>query len=151
MGMAGNVAEILVDAFVNATEDEDKVRAAISNIIGPQADVGSEVLEGSFGNPIIVLRARLKKKADVKPALERIVTSEFFVRSIEMMQDRLDDDLFYHLRLDKADAYVGVPRLWTGGESIDLRLKIVTYPRSHEEAVDILNGLVGGSGKGKID
>jgi RNA binding exosome subunit len=139
--MAGKISDIYIEAFVNATEVESRVREAICNVIGPDVALESTDIEGTFGNPLIILRARISRKKEVDKAMGRIAASDYFARSLERAEDRMDPDGCYHIRLDKSSAYLGQPKLWVGGECIDLRIKVTTYPSSRSEAMVIIHGL----------
>ena len=133
--MGGRVSDIYVAAFVSGTEVGSRVRQAIAQVLGKDVELDSQSIEGTFGNNITVLRARVHRKKEVERVLSRIVRADYFVRSLEKAHERLDDNGVYHLRLDKSSAYRGAPELWEGGESIELRLKVVTYPFSYDEAL----------------
>jgi RNA binding exosome subunit len=151
MVMPGKFAEISVETFVNATEDPDKVKHALTVLFGTEWEISTETVDGSFGNPIVLMRIRLHRKGDVDKVLRRMLGFEFISHSLDRVDDRLDDNMVYHVRLDKASSYLGEPRLWNGGEAIEIRIKVVTYPRSREEALTLLKSMADDSGKGKID
>jgi len=141
--MTGRITDISLEAFVNATEDEEKVRRAIENISGQSIPEGSEVtvVEGSFGNRIGILRVEYRNKRDIEKVLDRLTSTEAFKRSLEQAEERLDRDLVYHVRFDKGSAYAGRTVLWEKGEAVVLRIKVSTYPRRYEEGLTIIRSL----------
>jgi hypothetical protein len=141
LSMAGRISDILVEAFVNATEDEPRVREAIRNVLGEDVDLQVQTVEGSFGNPVTILRARIERRKEVERAMDHMSGTEFFARSLERAEERLDEGGVYHLRIDKASAYLGHPGLWQGGESVEVRIKVTTYPFSYPEALSFIQGL----------
>jgi RNA binding exosome subunit len=147
LNMGGRITDIYVEAFVNATEAESRVRQAVANVLGEEPDLDTQTIEGTFGNPILVLRARISRKKEVERMMGRIAMSEWFKESLENLEDRLDEDGVYHLRMDKASAYAGGPKLWSVGESIEVRLKVATYPFSYSAALEFMRGVGSASGE----
>jgi RNA-binding protein len=147
LNMGGRITDIYVEAFVNATEDESRVRQALTNVLGEEPDLMTQTIEGTFGNPLLVMRARISRKKEVERMMGRIALSEWFAESLENLKDRLDEDGVYHLRMDKASAYEGRPMLWSGGESIEVRMKVATYPFSYSAALEFIRGLGPASGE----
>jgi RNA binding exosome subunit len=132
--------ELRFSFFVQATEDEEKVLQAVSNVIGmePLGGVHRSIAEGVHHNPILLLSVDLKKEKEIKTILKRLEGMDFWQDAKKKIEDRLDEDLVYHVRIDKEKAYRGEFELWTGGESIDVRLKVATYPSSREGSMNII-------------
>ncbi|MGA1849040.1 MAG: RNA-binding domain-containing protein [Thermoplasmatota archaeon] len=141
--MARRYHELRLSFFIQATEDEEKVLQAVANLLGmdPSPLVNRSNAEGVHHNPIILLSIELKKEREIRAVLERWETTDFWQESKKDIDDRLDEDLVYHVRVDKEKAFGGDIALWKGGESIDIRLKVATYPSSREGSIEIiLNG-----------
>lgn len=128
--------EIRMEAFVQATEDEEKVLGALVSLSGEIEPGGIERMEteGVHSNPIIVLRLRVRKEREIREILERWKGMKFWKESFSDVDDRLDEELVFHVRVDKSSCLEGEPSLWKGGEAIDIRLKIAAYPASRDRA-----------------
>ncbi|OYT43810.1 hypothetical protein B6U90_06530 [Thermoplasmatales archaeon ex4484_6] len=128
--------EIRMDAFVQATEDEEKVLRALVSLCGGIEAGGIERMEteGVHSNPIIILRVRVRKEREIRELLERWKGMKFWRESFNDVEDRLDGDLVFHVRVDKSSCLEGEPSLWKSGEAIDIRLKIAAYPASRDRA-----------------
>src|SRR5881397_1401271 len=89
---------IEVRAFCHATEEEDRVVAAIRAVM-PEVEPARETLEGHFGNPLVVLRARADDAPTQRAVWARIVAALGREEILQGIEERLDDDAIYHLRL----------------------------------------------------
>ncbi|MGA1822804.1 MAG: RNA-binding domain-containing protein [Thermoplasmatota archaeon] len=136
--------EIEVETFVQATEDEEKVIEAVSNIIGIGIPEDLEIVEteGSHGNPIGMVSYSFRRKRDIEGILEGFRGKDFMKEALSQVEERLDESLTFHMRLDKQMAYLGELRLWESGEAVKIRMKPATFPASREEAVRILMQLM---------
>lgn len=132
--------EIEVEAFVQATEDEEKVLEAVANVIGIEMADDIEIVEseGALGNPIGIISLSFKRKRDIEGILDWFRGKDFMRSALAQIEDRLDDSLTFHMRLDKQRAYEGELRLWEKGEAIKVRIKPATFPASREGALEIL-------------
>lgn len=117
-----------IEAYAHATEDPDRVRAAIENIL-PERFKGnvtylSEKLEGHYGNPIIVYRVSVENASEefLLSLLNRMSWED--KASLRRSLDRhIGRHKVLYLRFDKQEAYLG--RLRTGySDSICVRLKL---------------------------
>jgi hypothetical protein len=136
--------DLRVESLVQATEDRTKVLESITNIIGSLKDVEPEIhqTEGVHGNPIELIIFDIKKQRQIEKILDELVVKSFFQKALGSMEERLDDNNTFHLRVDKGSALKGEPRLWTGGPSIQIRLKVATFPSSREGSLEILEQLL---------
>jgi len=128
-------------AFCHATEDEEKVVAALRAVL-PNAEAQRETLEGHFGNPLVALTVRTEAAADIKEAWRRIVDALGRDDVLAGLEARIDDDAVYHLRIDKQSAYQGVIEKAGSGDAIDLRAKVEAYPKKPEVAVRVVRAFV---------
>lgn len=147
--MAGRIGSISVSAFVNATEDRNKVIECVTNVIGEidEKMISSAMAEGSFGNPKEILNVELTRNKEVQRCFCRISSSDYYIASFVPPYERLDDHLVYHIRLGKDSCFLGAPTLWKKGETIVIRIRVHTYPSSREQAVELLRPASGETGK----
>jgi RNA binding exosome subunit len=133
--------ELKVESFVQATEDEARVMVAIRNLVGTRGELERIEIEGVHSNPLIMLTVKVHREREILEVLEIITKMEFWDKAMAGMDDRLDDDQVFHVRVDKSSTYLGIPVLWDGGEAIELKLKIATYPTSRNDAIKVLKEL----------
>jgi len=120
-------AYIEIRVFAHATEDEEKVLAAVRNILPPHVSENTTFkrlnLTGHHGNPIVLFEAKIRDKEHVKAFMEKLASSlssldkEVLASEIER---HIDKGCLY-LRLDKQSAYMNETRLCTT-DPIHLRI-----------------------------
>jgi RNA binding exosome subunit len=120
-------------AFCYATEDEDRVEAALRHYLPDDYPVERETTEGHHGDAIVVLSARVENADDVRHVMDRVLEAGERERILGEIEDRVDDDCSFHLRLDKQTAYEGGSAL---GDGLHLRAKVEAYPAKRENAVE---------------
>jgi RNA binding exosome subunit len=132
--------DLIVSAFVQATEDRAKVEKAMENLLGfPVADqLEVSIAEGVHNNPIEYITFRLKRERIIRQVIGRWEEMSFWQEAKKDLDDRMDEGLTYHVRVDKASAYQDDIRLWKGGEALDIKLKPATYPSSRSGAKTII-------------
>ena len=132
--------ELKAVSFVQATEEEDKVMQAIWNLLD-STDIGEierSETEGVHSNPIIFITVRIKKERQILRILSHLATLDIWKEALTQIDHRLDEEMVFHVRVDKGSAYDNEPVLWSGGESIELKLKVASYPASWERAKEII-------------
>ena len=120
-------------AFCYATEDEDRVEAALRHYLPEDYPIERETNEGHHGDEIVVVSARVDNADDVRTVMDRVLEAGERERIIKEIEDRVDDDCSFHLRLDKQAAYDGESAL---GDGLHLRAKVEAYPAKRENAVE---------------
>lgn len=130
-------------AFVAATEDEGRVREALS-IFVPLDRITSQTALGHFGNEIKILEASLRRKEGQNffQILGEQLPSEDLHRLHNEISERLEGSSHFHLRLDKQAAYKGHFRLTDSKDALDVSALIKTYPANRELAIEILSELI---------
>ncbi len=108
------VKSLELRAYVHATEDRDKVIAALKQILSDEfwkeAVVSEEVYEGHYGNPVIVLTATIRDPDKASRAFNNILSRLGSAdRSIllESLEERVDGEGTLYFRVSKQDAYLG--------------------------------------------
>ena len=111
------IAYIDVRVFVHATEDLDKVVKAVYNIL--PTELADEIvfektnLKGYYGNPIVLLSTRIKKRDAVKAIFGKLASGlsslEKELLNNEIKQRLNKGNLF--IRLDKQSAYLNELKL----------------------------------------
>lgn len=134
-----------IRAFVHATEDERRVMAALGAVLPDWAQVQREELSGYHGNPIISLKAEVRRPAQLRELWRRAVKKlregelEKLRRTID---DRVDETCHFYLRFDKQAAYAGELLLTSGGDAIHVKLKVAAYPARRKAAIKIVQDFI---------
>lgn len=137
------IHNIYYRVFVYSTEDEEKVKIALKNIL-PFAEPERKIIEGTFHNEIIILSERIEKKRNIKEFIKNLKSnsSEYQLDIIKRNLDRkMDENGNLFLRFDKQLAYNEKWKSVDDGDSIHLKIKIAAYPAKKEIALDIANDI----------
>ena len=97
-------------AFAHETEDPTKVKAAMVNAAhDAKASVAETRAEGTYGNRILILEADVKSAPAAKQLFGALARDDprGFAHIVSTARDRLDENLNFHMRLDKQEAYGG--------------------------------------------
>ena len=122
-------------AFCYVTEDEQRVADAIGLLVPEEFELDRAESEGHYGDPILVLSARVESTAGMQAVLDslrELPDSERDQLRAEL-DDRLNEDCSLFVSLDKQAACNGEMRL---GEGLSLRAKVEAYPARRERAVE---------------
>ncbi len=129
-------------AFAAATEDEERVKEALS-IFVPLDSIIVISVEGYFGNPMNILEAILRKRDGLGffQILREQLPKEDLQRLRREVPERISGTEF-HLRLDKQAAYKGIVRLTDSKDAIDVTALVESYPARYGEAVRVVGELL---------
>jgi RNA binding exosome subunit len=127
-----------VSAFCHATEDLEKVKVALTNVLPEEIRAELEdslsvsMLEGHYGNPIFVLKVKIEKpelaEALLKHLLAALPPGDLLALE-RTLRHRLDPSGHLYLRLDKQRAYLGEVRVYDGDDVIRVRVKLSPQAR----------------------
>ncbi|MFQ3477215.1 RNA-binding protein [Halonotius sp. F2-221B] len=118
--------------FCYATEDEKRVEDALRHFLPEEFELDRVTNTGHHGDRIVVLSARVENADGMRVVLDQLAALDSIDRVLEELDERVDDNCSFFLRLDKQAAFNGLVRL---GEGITLRAKVEAYPAKHEKAV----------------
>ena len=134
-----------VSTFAHATEDEQKVIAALRILLSSDVEIKKTKLKGHHGNPIISFEASIKQKKTLRELWQRMVEklrAGDFERLSGMASDRIDESCCLYLRFDKQQAHAGELALTGRGDAIHLRLKVTAYPARREVAAKLIEEFI---------
>lgn len=119
--------------FCYVTEDKKRVEAALRRFLPEEFDLDRVENSGHHGDRIVVLSARVENADGMRVVLDRLADLDAIDRVVDELEDRVDDNCSFFLRLDKQAAFNSRVRL---GKGITLRAKVEAYPAKHETAVE---------------
>lgn len=117
-------------AFAHETEDPSKVRAALlAAAHDARAQVEETRVEGSHGNRILILEADVRSGPAAKALFGALARDDprGFGHVVATVRERVDENLNFHLRLDKQEAYAGRVVLASDDDAITVRGKIRSF------------------------
>lgn len=138
------IAYIDIRVFAHATEDPDKVLAAVRNTLPAESTdtviFRKSSLTGHHGNPITLFETRIKER-DVAQSVFEKVSSGLSILDKELLMNEIDPHLEkgnLFLRLNKQSAYLNKLRL----DTIDpIHFRIHFKKHTREEVLDICREL----------
>ena len=140
-------------AFAHETEDPARVRAALQHVVaGAEVSVEETAVEGSHKNRIRILEAELKSAPAVKRVFAALAADDprGWARLLREVDQRLDENLNFYLRLDKQAAYQGRTMLAGDDDAITVRGKIRSFQSkrsgeaqqgAHADLLEFLQGV----------
>ncbi len=135
-----------MNAFVHATEDEQRVLSALRTLLPEEVEVHQSKLKGHHGNPILNLEAKVGQRKLLRELWQHVST-ELHAGELEklgkIIPERVDENCFFYLRFNKQLAHAGELALTDSGDAIHLRLKVTAYPAKREVAVKLLEKFIG--------
>jgi RNA binding exosome subunit len=130
-------------AFVYGTENEEKVKKAIITLF-PNSLIQSEVTEGHYKTPVLILYDKIDKKRDIKDFIKILNNIESYdkKRILNDLNKKIDDKGNFFLRFDKQNAYQSELEVVEHGDSIHVKIKIAAYPAKKDIAMKIVRKLL---------
>lgn len=146
--MRKTVSSVYIEAYCHATEDVENVETAIMNMIPPslrnKVKISRDVLRGYYGNPIIVLRVKIRNSSHALMTtkfLSNLMTKYDRKRIRDTLALRLNGLKNLYIRVDKQKAYRGIARVAEHDDVIKIRISISSRARSINEIKDILKSI----------
>ena len=134
-------AELSVYSY--ATEDEEKVKKAVTNILGEvEPEFEEEKLTGHYEDPITVVSVKVDQRKDATSILARVYTRLSSLDQTQLtdeLPDRVDPSGNLYLRLDKQKAYNGKIAL---SEVDPIRIKFKMQPPHKADPVVFVRNLL---------
>ena len=119
-------------AFCYATEDDQRVEAALRTFLPEGAELDRAASAGHHGDRILVVSARVERADEMRHVLDRLAELDDVDSVVDELDERVDDNCAFYLTLDKQAAFNGEIRR---GDGITFRSKVEAYPAKREKAV----------------
>ena len=119
-------------AFCYATEDDQRVEAALRTFLPEGAELDRAESAGHHGDRILVVSARVERADEMRHVLDRLAELDDIDSVVDELDERVDDNCAFYLTLDKQAAFHGEIRR---GDGITFRSKVEAYPAKREKAV----------------
>lgn len=119
-----------------ATENRERVSEMFKTFIGTD-EWNEDLVEGELGNVTVIMDAELTRQKPIDEMFARLGQSTVD-DIIAELDERIDEDCTFYVRLNKQRAISGSYVVASGGDVISLTCKIASYPAKKELAVDIL-------------
>lgn len=120
--------------YCHATEDKEKVRSALFNIIGQEIELEENEAEGYYGNPILIMSGKIDINTEMDDFLSRL-NDDIIEELLMTLENRIDERCNFYFRLDKEKAYDEELKLSSGSNTIKVRARVESYPAKRDNAI----------------
>jgi len=138
--MKGRFRGLHARAFVHSTENLDKVKMAMQNVVGP-LELTTLVTDGVHGNPLTVLEANVSDPEEIRRFFTRL-DREDLKAILETLDSRVDEGCNLFVKIDKQSAFLGQVRLDRGDDVISVRIRVAAFPANREVAGKAVSEIV---------
>ena len=146
--MRGLVSSIYMETHCHATENMEKVKIAMSNLI-PVALRNKikflyERLEGYYGNPIIIIRLKIDDgqiASEILKYIAGLMSDEDKEKIERTLHLRFNNSGNFYMRVDKQYAFKGIIKIADHDDIIKLKIHLRTRKRKISEIREILKNL----------
>jgi len=131
---------IRVQTFCYATEKQDLIEDTLKELLG-DIEFEEEITESEHGNTMMILETRITKQKEFIELFTKL-GNDILSYIDENIEERVDDDDMFYLRLDKQKAVQGVYEVAHHGDVISIFGKIQAHPAKKEVAVKTLREFI---------
>ena len=141
--MAAAFHWVKVKAVCYATEDEDRIHDTMVQLIGTDDEevFDIDISEGLHGNPITVIDANLTHNKECERIFRNLGAYVLTV-ILDCIEDRIDEDDTFYLRIDKQKAVQGIYEISHSGDVISITGKVAAHPAKKEIAIKVMKEFI---------
>jgi len=124
--MQGTFHWLRINIFCYATENEELIHDAMTELLGTD-EFECDITNSEHGNRILIMSCELSKQKEIIPIFLRLgkdVSDELKTR----LEDRIDEDCVFYLRLDKQELVQGRYRIAHHGDVLSITGKVASHP-----------------------
>ena len=133
---------VRVQTFCYATEKRELLEETMTELLGTD-EFEEEISEGEHGNVMTILEARLTKQREFN-ALFKKLGPEICGWIVDDIENRIDDDCVFYIRLDKQKAVQGQYEVAHHGDVVAITGKVQAHPAKKDVAVRTLKEFLTG-------
>jgi len=132
--MSKVINHIEIETFVHATESLEKVNRCLGYFGLDMGQYKAEEMEGHYGNPILMLHAKVSKKRDIDSFLSSPFLFSTRSEICDTLEMRVDDEGLLYVRADKQDLCEDALILCDRGD-IRISMKFLAYPQRRDTVI----------------
>ena len=121
-----------VQTFCYATERKELIGDTMAELLGTD-EFEVDVSEGEHGNTMLILSQRLTKQKEFNALFSKLGAN---IRDaiVEDIDNRIDEDCVFYIRLDKQKAVQGIYDIAHHGDVISITGKVQSHPARKDVA-----------------
>jgi len=141
--MQGTFHWLRVNVFCYATENEELIHDTMVELLGTD-EFECDIADSEHGNKILVFSGEFSKQREIISIFLRL-GKELIDEIKNSLEDRIDEDCVFYLRLSKQELVQGRYKTAHNGDVLSITGKVVSHPARKEIAVgkmsEFLNSL----------
>ena len=132
-----------MQTFCYATEDKELLERVMEDLLGEADEYSEDESVGEHGNRMAILEARLTHQRQFRRLFQNL-GPDVCAWILEDIENRVDDDCMFYLRLDKQAAVLGRYEPAHHGDVIAVTGRVQAHPAKKGAAVSSLRGFLEG-------
>ncbi len=133
---------VRVQTFCYATERQELIEDTIKELLG-EIEFEEEISESEHGNSMMILEARITKQREFNDLFSKL-GDDILDSILDDIDNRVDEDDMFYLRLDKQKAVQRIYEVAHHGDVISIFGKVQAHPAKKEIAVKVLREFIEG-------
>lgn len=133
---------VRIQTFCYATERQDLLEDTLKELLGDM-EFEEEIVESEHGNTMMILESRITKQREFEELFSRL-GKDIVDQLLENLEDRIDEDDVFYLRLDKQKAVQGIYEIAHHGDVMSIFGKIQAHPAKKDVAVKVMREFLEG-------
>ena len=131
-----------VQTFCYATERQELLGETMTALLGTD-EFEAEVSEGEHGNIMTILETRLTKQREFNSLFKKL-GPEICQWILDDIDNRIDEDCVFYMRLDKQKAVQGIYEVAHHGDVVAITGKVQSHPARKDVAVRVMSDFLTG-------
>ena len=133
---------VRVQTFCYATEKRELLEETMTELLGTD-EFQEEISEGEHGNIMTILETRLTKQREFNSLFKKL-GPEICRWILDDIDNRIDEDCVFYMRLDKQKAVQGIYEVAHHGDVVAITGKVQSHPARKDVAVRVMSDFLTG-------
>ena len=131
-----------VQTFCYATEKRELLEETMTELLGTD-EFQEDISEGEHGNIMTILETRLTKQREFNSLFKKL-GPEICQWILDDIDNRIDEDCVFYMRLDKQKAVQGIYEVAHHGDVVAITGKVQSHPARKDVAVRVMSDFLTG-------
>ena len=133
---------VRVQTFCYATEKRELLEETMTELLGTD-EFQEDISEGEHGNIMTILETRLTKQREFNLLFKKL-GPEICQWILDDIDNRIDEDCVFYMRLDKQKAVQGIYEVAHHGDVVAITGKVQSHPARKDVAVRVMSDFLTG-------
>lgn len=133
---------VRVQTFCYATEKRELLEETMTELLGTD-EFQEDISEGEHGNIMTILETRLTKQREFNSLFKKL-GPEICQWILDDIDNRIDEDCVFYMRLNKQKAVQGIYEVAHHGDVVAITGKVQSHPARKDVAVRVMSDFLTG-------